>query len=259
MIHIQKIRLVIVFVLTPVLCGLFGFYPAGAQSPVDGSRGERLYLSQCAMCHGQKGEGGRGPTLARPKLLHAPDDNALRGVIRGGIPGAGMPGSALIEAEIRDLIAYVRMLGRVPPATLAGDPKRGAEIYRNKGACADCHMIAGIGGALGPDLSGVGASRSPQHLRESLLDPNADFPRDFAWIRAVTNDGRTLSGIRVNEDSFSIQFRDTAGTLHSFWKSELREFHKDLKKSPMPSYRELLTQAELDDLVAYLASLEDLK
>src|SRR5262245_24238699 len=102
MIHIQTIRLVMVFALTPVFCGLFCFYPAGAQSPVDGSRGERLYLSQCAMCHGQKGEGGRGPTLARPKLLHAPDDNALRGVIRGGIPGAGMPGSVLIETEIRD-------------------------------------------------------------------------------------------------------------------------------------------------------------
>jgi putative heme-binding domain-containing protein len=211
------------------------------------------------MCHGQKGEGGRGPALARPKLIHAADDNSLRGVIRGGIPGTGMPGSALIEAEIRELMTYVRSLGRVPPTTLAGDPKRGEEIYRNKGGCADCHMIAGFGGALGPDLSAIGASRSPQHLRESLLDPAADFPPGYAWIHAVTNEGRAVSGARVNEDTFSIQLRDAAGKFHSFWKAELREFHKDIRKSLMPSYRNQLAPAELDDLIAYLASLEEAK
>lgn len=225
----------------------------------DDSRGERLYLSQCAMCHGQNGEGGRGPTLARPKLLHAPDDDALRSVIRGGIAGTGMPGTRLIDAELRELAAYVRKLGRVQPMVIAGDPKRGEEIYRTKGACVGCHMLSGAGGAFGPDLTGVGARRSPQHLRESLLDPGADFPRGFAWVRAVTRDGQTVTGVRVNEDTFSIQIRDAAGTLHSFWKFGLREFHKDLTRSPMPSYRDRLTPGELDDLVAYLAGLQEAK
>jgi putative heme-binding domain-containing protein len=234
-------------------------YAAGAQSPADKPLGEKLYLTHCAFCHGQIGEGGRGPTLARPKLIHAPDDEALKVVIRGGIPGAGMPGTRLVDAELRELAAHVRKLGQVQPVILAGDPKRGEEIYRTKGDCAACHTLSGIGGAFGPDLTGVGASRSPQHLRQSLLDPAADFPRGFAFIRATTRGGRTLTGVRVNEDTFSIQFRDAAGTLHSFWKAELREFLKDLAKSPMPSYRDLLTTGELDDLVAYLASLQEAK
>lgn len=255
----RKIRLAVLFTMAPAIFWLFSLYAAGAQSPADSSRGERLYLSQCSMCHGQSGEGGRGPTLARPKLLHAPDDDALRNVIRGGIAGTGMPGTRLIDAELRELAAYVRKLGRVQPAVLAGDPKRGEEIYRTKGACAECHTLSGNGGAFGPDLTSVGASRSPQHLRESLLNPAADFPRGFAWARAVTRGGRAVAGVRVNEDTFSIQIRDAAGKLHSLWKAELREFHKDLTKSPMPSYRSMLTPAELDDLVAYLASLQEAK
>ncbi len=61
--------------------------------------------------------------------------------------------------------------------------------------------------------------------------------------------------MRLNEDLLSIQLRDYSGGLHSFLKSELRELHKDWGKSPMPSYRSTLTEAELEDLVAYLVSL----
>jgi len=259
MVITRTIQWAIFFAMTPAIFGLASLYAAGAQSPADGSLGERLYLTQCAMCHGQNGEGGRGPTLARPKLLHAPDDDSLRNVIRGGIAGTGMPGTRLIDAELRELAAHVRKLGQVRPAVLAGDPKRGGGIYRSKGACAECHTLSGNGGAFGPDLTGVGARRSPQHLRESLLDPAADFPRGFAWIRVVTRDGRAVTGVRVNEDTFSIQIRDAAGTLHSLWKADLREFHKDLAKSPMPSYRAKLTPGEVDDLVAYLANLLEAK
>jgi putative heme-binding domain-containing protein len=243
--------------MASLLGGLAGLSAAGAQVVVERSLGERLYLSQCAMCHGPTGEGGSGPSLARPKLPRALDDAALRNVIRGGLAGTGMPGTRLAEAELRELAVYVRKLGQVQPAVLLGDPKRGAEIYRTKGACADCHTLYGQGGAFGPDLTGVGASRSPQHLRESLLNPAADFPRGFAFIRAVTRDGQAITGVRINEDTFSIQLRDAAGMLHSFWKAELRDFRKDLKTSPMPSYRAKLTPGELDDLVAYLASLQE--
>ncbi|MFN0120763.1 MAG: c-type cytochrome [Blastocatellia bacterium] len=244
--------------VAPVLALLFlCFCLAGAQDKPNLARGERLYQTHCALCHGQKGEGERGPTLARPKLLRAPDDEALRGVIRGSLAGSGMPGTRLIETELRDLVAYVRQLGRVTQVSLPGDPARGEKLYQGKGACAACHTLNGVGGALGPDLTGIGASRSAQHLRQSLLDPAADTPRGYAYVRAVTRDGKTLTGVRVNEDTFSIQLRDTTGALHSLIKDELRELGKDLKKSAMPSSRGKLTAAELDDLVAWLASLQE--
>lgn len=232
---------------------------AGAQSPANAPLGERLYLTQCAMCHGPKGEGANGPTLARPKLLHAADDDALKAIIRSGIAGTGMPGTRLIDAELTALAAYVRKLGQAPAPVLAGNASRGKALYQGKGNCTACHTLNGYGGAFGPDLTGIGASRSAQHLRQSLVEPNADFPRGFVFVQAVTGAGKSLSGVRVNEDTFSVQFRDAADTLHSFWKSDLREYKKDLAKSPMPSSRGKLTAAELDDLVAYLASLQEAK
>jgi cytochrome c oxidase cbb3-type subunit III len=214
--------------------------------------GESLYLSQCAVCHGQLGEGGRGPSLARPTLRHAPDDAALYTVIRRGIPNSAMPGIGLAEREIQLLIAHVRSLGRVPtPPQLPGNPQRGEALYNGKGACAPCHRV------FGPDLAGIGARRSPAHLRASLTDPNADLPPGFLLVEAVTHAGRKLSGARVNEDTFSLQLRDPAGAIHSFWKSELREWKRLPGRSPMPSYRGVLTDAELDDLTAWLASLQE--
>ena len=62
-------------------------------------------------------------------------------------------------------------------------------------------------------------------------------------------------GVRVNEDTFSIQFRDGGGTLYSFFKEELAELATD-GKTAMPGFRERLEPTALDDLVAYLVSLE---
>jgi len=210
--------------------------------------GESLYLSQCAMCHGPKGEGGRGSMLTRAKLRHAPDDDALYRVIRRGIPGTGMPGTGFSDREIRLVMEHVRAFGKVTAAPLKGYAQRGEQIYKR--ACEQCHS------AFGPDLNGIGARRSPTHLRTSLTDPEADVPRGFVMVRAVMAD-RTITGLRVNEDTFSIQIRDLSGRVHSFWKTELRELHIEQGKSAMPAFRSTLNEGELDDVVAYLASLQE--
>ncbi len=222
-------------------------------------RGETLYLSQCSICHGQQGEGGRGTPLARAKLRRAPDEDALVRVIRRGIADTDMPPSSLDESELRLIAAYVRKLGRDIKETFpAGDPQRGLAIYRSaKAGCANCHTIEGRGGAFGPDLTSIGDRRSAMHLRESIVKPDAAIPPGYFEIRAMTTAGSTVSGVRVNEDTFSIQLRDASGKVHSFWKSELQSLAKDMTKSPMPNYGSAFTTSELDDLVAYLARLRE--
>ena len=66
---------------------------------------------------------------------------------------------------------------------------------------------------------------------------------------------REVVGVRINEDTFSIQVRDVAGDVHSFWKSELATLEKHWGETPMPTYEGALSGDELDDLVAYLVSL----
>ena len=229
-------------------------------SRTDLLRGEKLFHVHCALCHGLQGEGGRGPMLTRAKLSRAPDDAALVKVLEDGIRGTEMPGAgAMSEREIRQTAAYVRSLGKVALKPVPGDAARGAEIYRGKGNCASCHSIQGEGGVAGPALSGIGESRSAAYLRESIVNPGAAVPEGYLLVTVVPNSGQRVTGVRVNEDSFSIQIRDSAGRSYSFWKKDVAEVDRQRGKSPMPSYQGQLADAELTDLVAYLASLKEAK
>ncbi len=225
-------------------------------TPEDVARGERLFQGACASCHGPRGDGGRGANLAVPRLSRAVDDAALFGIIQNGIPGTEMPKAwSMTDREIWQVAAFVRSLGRIPRQPIAGDPAGGEKLFRSKGNCAQCHLVAGQGGRMGPELTEIGARRSAGYLRTAILDPEADIPTSFLQVRVVTRDGRKIIGVRLNENTFSIQIRDFSDRLHSFWKSELVELNKDWGRSPMPSYRGVFTAAELDDLVAYLVSL----
>jgi putative heme-binding domain-containing protein len=226
---------------------------AFAQLP-DVAAGKKIFESQCALCHGQTGGGGRGPGLNRPKLNKAPDDSALREVISRGIPPE-MPGAwQLTPREVASVAGYVRSLGAAPQEHLTGDAARGERIYEAKG-CAGCHIVAGRGEGLGPELTDIGARRNAVHLRQTLLNPSSSLPEGFLYLAAVTSSGQTVRGIRVNEDSFTIQIKDTSGRFHSFRKSELKEIRRLKNETPMPSFEKSLNAMELEDLTAYLASL----
>lgn len=236
------------------------------------ANGRRLFIAHCAMCHGPGGEGGKGPTLAQPKLPRASSDEELVKIIGAGISGTEMPRSRLERAEVELVAAYVRTLGRRPVEPVPGDPLRGAQVYSAKGGCAQCHSLNGHGGAIGPDLSDIGRQRSAAYLRRSLTDPGAEVPKSFTafrgdtgipdnflFIRVVTRSGTAVAGVRINEDAFSVQLRDLAGAVHSFFKADLAEIHKDWGFSPMPSYAAAFTREEMDDLVAFLVSLQGKK
>jgi mono/diheme cytochrome c family protein len=61
--------------------------------------------------------------------------------------------------------------------------------------------------------------------------------------------------VRVNEDLFTIQIRDLKGAFHSIRKTNAELVRKEVGVSLMPSFKDRVTGADLDDLVAYLASL----
>jgi cytochrome c oxidase cbb3-type subunit III len=223
------------------------------EPPPDLALGKRLFEAQCALCHGQEGTGGRGPSLKTPRLRRAPDESALRAVISNGIGGKEMPPAwQLHPDEVISVAAYVRSLGKVAEEPLTGNAARGSAIYAAQG-CASCHILEGQGRGFGPELTEIGARRSASYLRESLLKPAAAAPDSFLVVEAVTSEGHTVRGVRMNEDSFTIQLKDAALRFHSFRKSELKALRKLPDESPMPACS--LPAAELEDLVAYLASL----
>jgi len=239
---------------------------AAAQSPLDGltdadlAEGRKTFNVHCARCHGIAGEGGEGSNLVRAKLKYAADDEALLDVIDNGIPGTGMPAIwSLDDRKSLQVAAYVRSLGRLEAEAMPGDPRRGADVYRGKGGCPACHIVAGHGKGIGPELTYVGDQRGLDYLRQSLTDPAAAQAQsggyqDFLTVRIETENGQ-VEGLRVNEDAFTLQVRDLAGHIHSFRKDELERYEKMFAHSLMPDYDAALTGADLDDLVSYLMSL----
>jgi putative heme-binding domain-containing protein len=130
----------------------------------------------------------------------------------------------------------------------------GKAIFEGKGACVRCHSIDGRGGSLGPDLTEIGLKRTPQSLRESITDPNAEILREYLTVIVTTKQGQRIEGIGLNEDDISIQLRDVEGNPRSFLKENLQDLRRE-ERSLMPSYVSKLSSPEIDSLVAYLRSL----
>jgi putative heme-binding domain-containing protein len=244
-----------------VLMGATGI--AAAQSFTQPGAGKPLFDGLCQDCHGLNGTGDEGPALNHP--LGA-DDATLHKIIRDGIPERGMPRvRRMTEEEVDVLVSYVKSLGSVGPAKVVGNAEKGRAVYQRL-ACATCHVVNGQGGVLGPELTKIGQRRAPNYLREALLDPAKMRPKgvqgilqngftEYLPVSIVENNGRETRGIRVNEDSFTIQVRDANGKFYSFRKSQLTNVDKQFNRSMMPSYKDRLNAADTADLVAYLFSL----
>jgi putative heme-binding domain-containing protein len=180
------------------------------------------------------------------------------------VPGTAMPASTMTQDEIWQIVTYLRTVQQ-PVTPSAGDQQRGETIFFGAARCSSCHIVNGRGGRLGPELSMVGSARSRAYLVESIRDagrqltPIRSFGDTIALkydtVTAVTSDGRTIVGVPMNEDTFTVQLMDASERVHSLQKSSLTSLrHED--RSLMPSYDAgRLSNTDLDDVVAYLQSL----
>ena len=198
--------------------------------------------------------GGRGPNLVAGPLSHGDDDESIRRVIRIGVPGTTMPAfSDLADDDVSNILAYLRSLqkGVVPQEHVPGDPALGKQVF-DKNGCSGCHRMGAQGSIYGPDLTRIGAARSIDYIRESITNPSADIPEAYEGVAVVTKDGKSITGRRINEDTFTLQLVEPSQKYLMFDKSQLRSVSYE-KKSLMPAYH--LSDSELQNLVAYLASL----
>ena len=237
--------------------------------------GEYQFRLNCAFCHGLGARGGgRGPDLTRTKH-HGNSDAEIFHNIHDGIAGTAMPaatnggiGVGMSDEEIWQVVTYIRSVEVKAPAKPEGNATHGKELFNGAAGCSTCHMIAGKGGRLGPDLTSVGASRSTEYLVESLRNPSRrlaqgifeamkEFPQEYVSVSVVTADGTKLSGVVLNEDQFTLQMLDTREQLHLFEKDKLRSLEKR-RESAMPVYdQKTLSDKDLQDLVAFLQSIGD--
>jgi mono/diheme cytochrome c family protein len=212
---------------------------APAQPPAESS-GERVYRDNCAICHGERGDGQghaarhfsvppRDFVKGRYKIRSTaggqpPSDDDLRRSIVQGLPGSGMlPQDHLTEAEVRAVIAYIKTFSprfaaipaprrlALPPERPAGPDTlaRGRAAYV-KGECAECH---------GKEARGDGPSAKDLRLK----------PTDLT--RRPFKVGPTVGDV-------------------------VRTLLTGLDGTPMPSYQGVLEDDEIWDLAYWIDSLK---
>jgi cytochrome c oxidase cbb3-type subunit III len=224
--------------------------------PSELEQGKAVFRSNCAFCHGMAGQGGRGPNLTSGQSTHGRTEPDIRRIVTKGVPGSSMPSfGGMDDKELDRLVAFVLSLSQGVPAQEkpSGNAERGQTAYARQG-CAGCHRVGLEGSVYGPDLTRVGAGRPLAYLREAVVRPSADVPPEWEGVEVVLPDGADVRGVRVNEDTFTIQLRDLSQNFRMYDKSEVKSVKHLGNESLMPAY-DRLSQETLDDLVAYLYSL----
>ena len=232
---------------------------AGPQNPFGNdpqavAAGGEVFQVHCSACHGAKGEGGSGPDLSRGAFSVGDADADLQQIVTRGRDV--MPGfrTTLGEQDVWRVVSFIRSLAGSIAETTTGDAAAGGKLFWDKGGCGQCHRVTLNGGSLGPNLSTIGLKRGASHLRESILDPDADLPQGYATLTVATADGAKIEGVQLGYDNFSAQLLDLQNNFHSYLKSEVKEITRS-RRSLMPAYRDVFSASEIDDLVAYLSSL----
>jgi putative heme-binding domain-containing protein len=221
--------------------------------------GVQIFTAQCTSCHGVSGDLVPGVNFRAGQFKRVVSDNDLRSTITNGVPGTAMQPFTFGASELTGIVAYLRNMNSFDSHGLTvGDAARGQALFEGTGNCASCHRANGKGPRGAPDLDDIGAIRTADFLQRTLLDPAGLMLPVNRPVRAVTRDGKVITGRRLNEDTYTVQLADEQGHLLSLTKADLREYTV-LKTSPMPSYKDKLNTQELADLVAYLLSLKGVK
>jgi putative heme-binding domain-containing protein len=214
--------------------------------------GAALFASRCADCHGPDARGNRGPDLTQRWARGETDESAFR-AIRAGVPGSIMPPSIAPDNELWAIVAHLRSISVMPLLVSAGDVGRGRALFEAE--CSRCHQVRGAGGALGPDLTSIGATRSRAALNIALREPSASVGLGFRAVTAALRGGERVTGVVKSEDAFSLQLVTLDGSLRAVAKRDIDELTRE-RESAMPVFdSDRLSDAALEDLLAYLGTL----
>ncbi len=245
-------RRALVFLLGASLLPAFAQTSSAAADPV--GAGRKRFEIRCAGCHGADGLGGeRAPGIGHGEREGLQSDQAVRDIIRNGIPELGMPSFHVPDDEMSLLVAFVR--SRVQPASdtnVAGDVEAGKRFFFSTGGCADCHMIQGRGGLTGPDLTFAGSRLTLAELETALRNPGSLEREGYHAVTVDLTAGGTLRGLLKNESGFDLQLQGFDNRLHLLTSSQFTAVHPD----PSPLMKPLhASPADTANLLAFLAHL----
>jgi quinoprotein glucose dehydrogenase len=125
-----------------------------------------------------------------------------------------------------------------------------AEVY-----CVRCHKVAGEGGEVGPELTGIGSRKDRQYLLESIVFPNKHLAEGYESASVELKNGAGYRGTIKRETESELELNSPEDGLVKINKADVKSRGKDLSAMP-EELRQVLSKHDLRDLVEFLATLK---
>ena len=224
----------------------------------------RQFVETCTLCHGGDSLGtDRAPTLVNSAHLRGMADSDVAAIIQKG--RGNMPPFPLPQADIDQIVRYIRSLNAAPATTaVAGDAKAGESIFFGDGQCSSCHTAGGRGSSYGPDLSSIASRLRLANMQQALTNPGSSTssgggggfgaaPATYNSVTVVLKDGSKLQGLNRAQGSHDLVLQTKDGKLHLLQDGEYLSVLPGSTPA-MPAYQG--TAGQLRDLLAYLSTLK---
>ncbi|MCA9035768.1 MAG: c-type cytochrome, partial [Planctomycetaceae bacterium] len=162
----------------------------------------------------------------------------------------GQPSTTARSSVVEDLRSQISNL-RWGISDLKSQAAAGQAVFEKR--CAACHRIGDVGKQIGADLAAL-KDRSTDALLTAILDPNKAVEAKFLSYTAVTQDGRTFSGMLLNETGNSVTLLGTDGKEQIVARTDLEELICS-NRSLMPEGLEKdLSAEDLAHVIAFVQS-----
>ncbi|MGC3971434.1 MAG: c-type cytochrome [Pirellulales bacterium] len=205
--------------------------------------------------------------FARPERVAKLLDAVEAGTFRSGdIPPARVQaltrsgGSSAMKDRVQKLLGS-QMLGRRADViaayrealTISGNVETGRLHFKKN--CSSCHKAEGFGHEIGPNLATIKA-RGADAILTNVLDPSREVNPQFVNYEAITDDGRTITGLIAAESATAVTLKRAEGQQDTVLRVNLEELSSTgLSLMPEGLEKQLDKQA-LADVIAYLMQLQ---
>lgn len=174
-----------------------------------------------------------------------------------GFPAEVQPAAAGLLQTLRGRQAERLARLRAVEATLGrGDIDTGRRLFFGKSLCSTCHAVGSNGSRFGPDLTSIGDIRSRHDIVEAILFPSASFAREYDTYRVRTS-GAVHTGVVKDQLADAVVVEVGPESAIRVPRSEVVAIEPLTISMMPPGLEQILSPAELADLVAFLESLPD--
>ena len=190
--------------------------------------------------------------MAQNQLSAAEIDPASRNILRrlGDPAFQTRVANTLKDAPTSDRKELIRKYE--PALSLSASTSNGKMLFEKN--CQTCHSYRGKGARVGPELVSV-AGKNKLDLLISILDPARDASPDGMGVIVLTKDGRTLSGLLIQENASMIRLRRAEGLEDEVARAEI-EAIRSTGRSLMPEgLEQVLNHQDIADLIGFLRDL----